>query len=64
MGRRGSIVDRGMWSLGVLVFSPPSDDRSGMIETAEQGLVQQFVAHPAIETLDKAESHMGFPGVM
>ena len=46
-----------MWSLPVVVFHPGRDLDAGMGQADEQGLVQQFVAHAAVEALHVAVLH-------
>ena len=41
----------------IVVGDPSGDLGAGVIEIEEQGLVEQFIAHPAIETLDEAVLH-------
>ena len=41
-----------------------SDGLTGVVEAKEQCLVQEFVAHPAVERLAVAVSRMGLPGAM
>ena len=38
----------------IVVFGRLSDDIAGIVEGEEQALVEQSVAHPAVETLDAA----------
>jgi hypothetical protein len=41
----------------VLVVGSFCNGAAGMIETQEQALVEQFVSHPAVETLDIVVMH-------
>ena len=41
----------------IVVVDPVSDLGTGVVEIEKQGLVQQFIAHPAIEALDEAVLH-------
>jgi hypothetical protein len=55
VGRRGLVADRGVRSGGVVVVDPGRELLAGVIETEEQGLVQQLVAHPpSVMRLDRA----------
>ena len=38
-----------MWAVIVVVHDPTGDCRSGVVEVAEQGLVEEFVPHAAVE---------------
>src|SRR3954470_4105436 len=57
IGRRRDVSERRMWAPFVVVVSPFGDRRSGMIEAEEQGFVQEFVAHAAVEALAEAVLH-------
>lgn len=41
----------------IVVGDPVGDLGAGVIQIEEQGLVKQFIAHPAVETLDEAVLH-------
>ena len=41
----------------VVVGDPCADELAGVIEIDEQGLVEELVAHPAVEALDEAVLH-------
>ena len=56
-GRRGLVSERGMRSRGVEVLPPFGDGAARMVEAEEQALVQEFVAHPAVEGFDVAVLH-------
>lgn len=53
IGRRGLVFERGVRPLAVVVGDPGSKLPPGVVETEEQGLVQELVAHPAVEALDE-----------
>src|SRR5690348_7437718 len=53
ISRRGLVADRGMRPAGVVVDSPGGQLLAGVVEAEEQALVQQLVAHPAVERLDE-----------
>src|SRR5690606_41837085 len=46
-----------MRALGIVGVDPAGDRFTGMAEVEEQGLVQKFVAHPAVERLAVAVLH-------
>lgn len=46
-----------MWTVIVVVDDPTSDRRSGMVEVAEQGLVEELIPHAAVERLPDAGLH-------
>ena len=46
-----------MRSVGVVVDPPCFDDPAGLVEVAEQVLVEAFVAQSAVEALDEAILH-------
>ena len=43
-----------MWPCGVVVFDPFGNDFPGLVEAEEQGLIEELVAHLAIEAFDIA----------
>src|SRR4051794_15341256 len=56
-GRRGLVAQGRMRSLLVVVVDPFRDPRLGVVETEEQTLVEQLVAHAPVEALAKAVLH-------
>jgi hypothetical protein len=46
-----------VWPPGVVVFDPLSDGLARMLETEEQGFIQEFVPHLAIEAFDITVRH-------
>jgi hypothetical protein len=46
-----------MRALGVVVGGPVNDHNTRMSQVAEHGIIEQLVAHPAVETLDEAVLH-------
>lgn len=52
-GRRGSVTERRVRPPGIVIIDPDGDLFTGMSHTGEQRLIQQFVAHPAVEALDE-----------
>ncbi len=46
-----------MGSLRMVILGPGRDEIAGMIQSEEQTLVQQLIAHAAIERLDIAVLH-------
>ena len=46
-----------MRALGIVAVDPVGDRFTGMAEVYEQGLVQELVAHPAVERLTIAVLH-------
>lgn len=38
-----------MWAVIVVVHDPAGDRRTSVVEVAEQGLVEEFVPHAAVE---------------
>ena len=54
---RGQVAQRGVRPGLIIRNHPPCDGGAGVIEIIEQGLVEKFVAHPAIERLADAVLH-------
>ena len=46
-----------MWAVLVEVDAPSGDQIAGMAQAVEQMLIEAFVAHASIETLDEAILH-------
>src|SRR4051812_3969208 len=46
-----------MGSLRIVILDPGRDELAGMIQSEEQALVQQLIAHAAVERLDIAVLH-------
>lgn len=57
MGRRGLVSQGRMRPGGVVIGHPGGDDGAGLGQAGEHRLVEQFVAHAAVETLDEAVLH-------
>ena len=57
IGRRGEISQRRVRTPLVVILSPGGDPGPGMIEAEEQALIEQLVAHPAVEALAKSVLH-------
>lgn len=55
--RRSQVAERRVWPPRVEVPDPGGDQAASMIEAEKQALVQQFVAHAAVEGLDEAILH-------
>jgi hypothetical protein len=53
----GSIVERTVWTLAVILLSPTRQDASYIIECAEPVCVHAFVAQSSVEALDMAILH-------
>lgn len=53
----GLVAERGMRPRSVVVDDPGRGQLVGVGEVPEQGLVQDLVAHPAVEALDEAVLH-------
>lgn len=53
-----------MGPLGIVDAGPVGDRFAGMVDAEEQGLVEKFIAHPAVERLAVPMSRMGLPGAM
>lgn len=56
-GRGCLVADCGVWPLGIEIVDPFFDRRAGVIQTLEQGLVQELVTHATVETLDEGVLH-------
>ena len=54
---RRQIAECRMWAVIVVVDDPTGERRPSMVEVAEQGLVEEFVPHPAVECLADAVLH-------
>lgn len=55
---RGRLIAQGrVWPRSVVVDPPSCDQLARMSPVAEQGLVQELVAHPSIEAFDKTILH-------
>ncbi len=54
VSRRGLIVDRGVRAAGVVVGRLGSELLASAVQAEEQALVQQLVAHPAVEGFHEA----------
>lgn len=61
---RGQVAEGGMRAVIVVVDDPTRDYRSGVVEVAEQGLVEEFVPHPVVEAASQMPFCMGRPGAM
>src|SRR5215510_8506035 len=57
IGRGGQVSQRRVRPLEIVVGDPVGDLGASIVEVEEQGLVEQFVTHPAVEALDKAVLH-------
>lgn len=55
---RRQIAERRMWTVVVVVDDPAGQRRPGMVEVAEQCLVEEFVPHSPIEGLADAVLHL------
>jgi hypothetical protein len=53
IGRGCLIFQRGVWALAVVVGDPFGELVACIVEAEEQRLVQELVAHPAVEALDE-----------
>src|ERR1700730_16662555 len=53
VGRRGEVSQGRVWALAIVVGDPCSDLGPCIVEIEEQCLIQELVAHPAIEALDE-----------
>src|SRR5688500_5301528 len=53
----GFIAERRVRSASIEVGHPASEHGAGVVETEEQGLVQEFVPQPALEALADAVLH-------
>ena len=52
--RRGCIAKSRVRLLAVVILDPGRDLDAGIRKAEEQGLVQKFIAHPAVEAFAKA----------
>ena len=52
IGRRRLVSERGVRPLAIVICNPCSKPALGVVEAEEQRLVQEFVAHPAIDGED------------
>ena len=57
VGSRGFVIQGRMGTLGVVVRGPGSDHDPRMGQVAEHGLVEQLVAHSAVEAFDETILH-------
>ena len=51
--RRRQVADAAVWPDGVVVVPPGRQDRPGLGQRGEQGLVEQLVPQPAVEALNE-----------
>jgi len=57
MGHRRFVAKCGVRPCRVVVGDTVADELAGVIEIEEQALVEELVAHPAVEALDEAVLH-------
>ena len=62
-GRGREIAKAAVGSDGIVVDQPEGQGLTGLTERGEQGLVQQFIAEPAVKALDEGVL-LGLPGAM
>ncbi len=61
VSRRWDVSDRRVRPTEVVVGNPHGDLCSGIVELEEQALVEQFIAHAAVEALDRSRSASACP---